>query len=352
MLWTSAKKIFVQSWNFEDTAVVFFSLSLALAVLFVDLARRWPALALEWQGVERAAARYGSPSGLAARAKAFTVFIMAAGGVEHALSHAKTATVALHCAGGRASEWAAHYFKAEYSQIFADARFSAWAGVLATVVGFFATHVRSYVDAFIVVVSMSLAARFRLLTRRLRCGLDEMRSEDDWRQMREDYNSLSWLCLSVDEALSKLVLLSFTSNVYFVCLQLYHSIRPVKNAAEIVYFYYSVGFLLLRIVLVAINAAAINDESKEPKTIIFSVPSRSFSSEVQRFLLQVTFDEVVLTGMKFFSVTRSLILTIAGTIVTYEIFLIQFHYTSTDDLLRVNSSNATTCGLQTFSHSY
>ncbi|KAF3421473.1 hypothetical protein E2986_03552 [Frieseomelitta varia] len=57
---------------------------------------------------------------------------------------------------------------------------------------------------------------------------------------------------------------------------------------------------------------------------------------VMRFLAQVTTDNICLTGMKFFSVTRSLVLTVAGTIVTYELVLVQFNATQQN-----NSSNST-----------
>uniref|UniRef100_A0A8D9AWY0 Gustatory receptor for sugar taste 64f n=1 Tax=Cacopsylla melanoneura TaxID=428564 RepID=A0A8D9AWY0_9HEMI len=56
----------------------------------------------------------------------------------------------------------------------------------------------------------------------------------------------------------------------------------------------------------------------------------SLKGKVSRFLTQVTSDDLALTGCKFFSVTRSLMLTIAGTIVTYEIVLVQFNAVTGD----------------------
>lgn len=44
-----------------------------------------------------------------------------------------------------------------------------------------------------------------------------------------------------------------------------------------------------------------------------------------RFLVQVTSEEVALTGFNMFNVTRSLLLTVAGTILTYEVVLVQLH---------------------------
>lgn len=48
-------------------------------------------------------------------------------------------------------------------------------------------------------------------------------------------------------------------------------------------------------------------------------------NKVKRFCEEVTTDIVALSGMKFFYLTRKLVLSVAGTIITYELVLIQFH---------------------------
>lgn len=52
--------------------------------------------------------------------------------------------------------------------------------------------------------------------------------------------------------------------------------------------------------------------------------SSIFLSQAERFLEEITNSTVGLTGMRFFYLTRSLILSVAGTVVTYEIVLVQF----------------------------
>lgn len=47
-----------------------------------------------------------------------------------------------------------------------------------------------------------------------------------------------------------------------------------------VYFFFSFGYLLLRTCVVSLYAASIHDESKEPRRVLYSVPSESFCSEV------------------------------------------------------------------------
>ena len=59
---------------------------------------------------------------------------------------------------------------------------------------------------------------------------------------------------------------------------------------------------------------------------VFRAVSRhGWCPEVKRFNEEVANDMIALSGMKFFYLTRNLVLSVAGTIVTYELVLIQFH---------------------------
>lgn len=49
-----------------------------------------------------------------------------------------------------------------------------------------------------------------------------------------------------------------------------------------------------------------------------------FSSQIKRFTDEVYNDIVALSGKKFFYLTRHLVLSVGGTIITYELVLVQF----------------------------
>ena len=49
--------------------------------------------------------------------------------------------------------------------------------------------------------------------------------------MRETYNSLACLTRTVDEAVNNIVLLSFASNLYFICVQLLQGMKCVPDEA-------------------------------------------------------------------------------------------------------------------------
>lgn len=70
-------------------------------------------------------------------------------------------------------------------------------------------------------------------------------------------------------------------------------------------------------------SAQINDQSNGPIRYIRVVPGPSWCLELRRFYDELVTDKIGLTGLKFFKITRGVILTVAGTIVTYELVLIQ-----------------------------
>lgn len=71
--------------------------------------------------------------------------------------------------------------------------------------------------------------------------------------------------------------------------------------------------------------SSIHDESKKPLKILRTIPNEGWFNETNRFSQQVQSDCIAMTGKKFFYITRGIIITIAGTIVTYELVLLQFN---------------------------
>lgn len=71
-------------------------------------------------------------------------------------------------------------------------------------------------------------------------------------------------------------------------------------------------------------ASSINDASKKPLKILRTLPNDGWFPETQRFSEQIQNDCIALSGKKFFFITRGIIITIAGSIVTYELVLLQF----------------------------
>lgn len=79
----------------------------------------------------------------------------------------------------------------------------------------------------------------------------------------------------------------------------------------------------MRTFVVTLFAARINDESKKPIWILRSISGHSWRAESQRLFSEIVNNCVALSGLQFFFVTRDLILGMAGTIVMYELVLLQ-----------------------------
>lgn len=89
--------------------------------------------------------------------------------------------------------------------------------------------------------------------------------------------------------------------------------------AHAFYFWVSLLYLIGRTISVSLYSACINDESKRPLEVFRTVARSDWCTEVKRFNEEVANDVIALSGMKFFYLTRKLVLSVAGTIVTYEV---------------------------------
>lgn len=85
----------------------------------------------------------------------------------------------------------------------------------------------------------------------------------------------------------------------------------MPTVVHTVYFYFSLLFLLGRTLAVSLYTADVNDESKKPLRVLRCVPKESWSPEVKRFSDEISSDLVALSGMKFFHLTRKLVLSVS-----------------------------------------
>lgn len=96
------------------------------------------------------------------------------------------------------------------------------------------------------------------------------------------------------------------------------------STIHLVYFWYSLVFLIIRTLAVSMYTADINDESKKPLKVFRSAPREAWCLELKRFSREVARDVLALSGMRFFHLTRTMVLSVVGTIITYELVLMQF----------------------------
>lgn len=86
----------------------------------------------------------------------------------------------------------------------------------------------------------------------------------------------------------------------------------MPSVAHAVYFYFSLIFLIGRTLAVSLYAASVHDESRRSLTYLRCIPKESWCPEAKRFAEEITSDLVALSGMKFFYLTRKLVLSVSA----------------------------------------
>lgn len=87
--------------------------------------------------------------------------------------------------------------------------------------------------------------------------------------------------------------------------------------------WFSLIFMLARTLGVFVMASQINIESTRTIKILNRIPSKFYDMEVKRFSSDVVCNVVALSGCKLFHLTYDVMLTVAGTVAAYELFLMQ-----------------------------
>lgn len=306
-------------------ALIFYGSNLTAVFLFGVLARKWPELMIFWEETDAKIPKNQShkdASILSRRIKTVTIVVMTLSLIEHALSIASGIYRAYRCVGIRSS--LEGYFKQSFPQLFYATDYDEIKGFCAQVINLYCTFSWNFMDLFIMVISIGLTRRFQQINQSIGMLCGKNVSQKYWELHRIQYQQLCDLLTVVDQNMAYLILLSFSNNLYFICIQLLHSLKPFDTLINGIYFWFSLIFLIGRTIAVCIFASKIHDESRKPITLLQSLSAHEYNIENRRFLHQVINDKIALSGKKFFHLTRKLILKIAGTIVTYELVLVQF----------------------------
>ncbi|XP_034481335.1 gustatory receptor for sugar taste 64a [Drosophila innubila] len=326
-------RIGVTAKNF--VGLVFFTFVQCACILFINLARRWPPLIRYWTRMELI---FTKPpykvlqSNLAKRVRLPALIIVALSIVEHAL-YQSSAIVSFerrvkYCA--KANHTSAdtsfdNYILLNYDYVFEVLPQSRILAVFVLLLNGTCTFIWNYMDLFIMIVSKGLAYRFEQISMRIRkLEHEENVAESAFIEIREHYVRMCELLERVDNALSSIILLSCVNNLYFICCQLLNIFNKLRWPISYVYFWYSTLYLVGRTACVFLTAATINDESKSALGVLRRVSNRNWCVEVERLIFQMSTQTVALSGKKFYFLTRRLLFGMAGTIVTYELVLLQF----------------------------
>ncbi|XP_015433561.1 PREDICTED: gustatory receptor for sugar taste 64f [Dufourea novaeangliae] len=265
------------------TTFVFNGTNIIASILFLRLAMQWPALMLTWEKLEKEFSlkhRKVSKTSLSSKFKIVTIIVMIFALVEHGSSVLHGSIRAQECAYVQDNiDTVGVYFQSQFPQVFSITSYSLWKGILVDIINILSTFSWNFVDLFLILISIALVEQFRQLNSRLYSIRGKAMPEWWWAEARNDYNHLASLTRQLDSHISIMVLLSFATDLYFICIQLLFSFNPMRGIIEKLYFGFSFGFLLARTTLVSLCAASIHDESLLPAPILYSVSGSSFSTE-------------------------------------------------------------------------
>lgn len=114
------------------------------------------------------------------------------------------------------------YFRKSSPQIFYFTEYSYLKAALAQFVQLYCSFIQNFVDLFIMVISIGVADKFKQLNYNLELHRGIVMPEKFWQYYRQSFQELSDLVSDVDRVLGNLILLSFSNNLYFICVKLLH----------------------------------------------------------------------------------------------------------------------------------
>uniref|UniRef100_A0A182G0C1 Gustatory receptor n=1 Tax=Anopheles albimanus TaxID=7167 RepID=A0A182G0C1_ANOAL len=304
---------------------MFFTINLFISINFTLLARHWPCLVHRWALLE-----HSLPDQLRLRAYqrqtsrqiifiSSVLFLSAV--VEHVLSKPAGLHRAYRCP--IANIWEAHY-KQAFPEMFSFVPYNPFLGAFAQTITSLLTMYWNYVDLFLIVVSMALRVNLQHLYEVIRRSDKLHLNAQFWLEIRVQYRNVFDLTQAVNRHIGALIVVSYASNLFFICIQLLNVLQ--QNASFVVtsYFWYSLFHLVGRIVAVSLFGSAVHDQYSRIRSLSCRLPPEcSYMNEVRQFQREVEHGSIALTGYGFFYLTRELILKIAATVVTYELVLTQ-----------------------------
>ncbi|KAJ8735030.1 hypothetical protein PYW08_014280 [Mythimna loreyi] len=339
----------------STSPVIFYVTTCVTMIMFFQVARRWPQLVQQIAKAEDMDPNFDCSLTRKCNVTCAVVLLLAL--LEHILSLLSAFAGAKTCYTDMDSYegFVLHF----YPWVFNYLPYSVVLGVITQFLHFQSTFIWNFSDLFVICMSYYLTSRLEQVNKKLLAAQGKYLPEIFWRVTREDYCRATQIVRKVDGVISGVVFISFANNLFFICLQLFNTLEnglkgtgectgnetktivvsksgPLGGHEAATYFLFSLVYLLSRSVAVSLIASQVNSASAVPAPVLYDVPSPVYCVEVQRFLDQVNGDKVALSGLQFFSVTRGLLLTVAGTIVTYE--LVMFQFNSSTPTLNITST--------------
>ncbi|KAB0798032.1 hypothetical protein PPYR_09025 [Photinus pyralis] len=297
--------------------------SFVALLVFLRLAQKWPNLLQEWTRVEIDMLCYGALPTLKLRFIVMPIAFLIAGLVEHfTYVYAWIRTVSKKIQPQE--NFTRLYYEYVYDGFFDTFGYAPWKVLYVEFVGAIITFAWQFVNILIILMSSTLAERFRQLNRFI--SKEECITETQWRRTRKHYTKLSILCKKFNETFSSLILLSYSANVYFFSISIFQSMS-VRSTFEAIFVWFNVIFIFIHFSLVSLYGAWVYEESVDLIPKLTTLQLKHVNHEVERLLVQMANNDNGVSGAGFFKVTRSVILQALNVVVTLQLIFVQFQAT-------------------------
>nr|WCC57773.1 gustatory receptor 8 [Papilio glaucus] len=299
--------------------LLFYSTGLITAMLIVNLSKNWARLLRNTSEIETSLVGIRRPHN-SWKYKSIAYIIMSLAVVEHILSIMSN----IHKAMSELNESEINdkvlerYFTGSMPFILNMSFYSLWKAVPFMIANLQATFLWNVTDVMIMCISIYLTSYLQDLNKII--YENQISKSVPWEDIRMHYSQLVALVKEVDSRFCHLVLLSFFTNLFFISLQLFNAL----NALHLIYYIYSFVFLMARASVMCLLAANVHKAAQEPLFVVRYVPASEYTLVIQRFIRQIRYTTTALSGVYFY-VTRSTLLKAVGTLLTYELVLLQFN---------------------------
>ncbi|KAJ3654540.1 hypothetical protein Zmor_013719 [Zophobas morio] len=204
-------------------------------------------------------------------------------------------------------------------------KYSLWKGIFFQLIVIRSTFSWTFIDVFIMLITTAFALRVKQFASKVEILMKSKNDIEDWKKLRQEHYQLYQLCCLLNDRLTYIIFVSYGTNLYFILIQLFGSIKHLTNTLRKGYYYMSFVLLIARLLGVTLFGATVGNESKKILPLLFSVPSSSYNKEVERLIDQVVKNEIVVSVKNYFKITKALLFKFTGVLVTYELVLIQFN---------------------------
>ncbi|CAK1548697.1 unnamed protein product [Leptosia nina] len=319
---------------------MFYASSLISLVLCCRLSYKWKTLSKYWASVEWMLTVKYVPQDPSIRKRliAVTIFISLGTIVEHLVSI--LASTGTDCP---ITEFLRTYILKSHGFLFKDQDYYYVIAVPVFLTSNVATMLWNFQDLVIILISMGLASRYRRLNECVAGVCLKLSKEKNirdeevlhvylWRKIREAYVKQALLVRKMNTALGLLVVFSNFFSFYFICLQLFLGITQgiTGDAIQQMHYLVSLSWICARTCCVVLAAAGIHEHSKRALPYLFECKGQFYNIEMERLQHQLSKDYIALSGLDFFNLTRSVLLQVASSVITYVLVLVQYDNRSDD----------------------